>query len=271
MKTIITQNIDGYDVVIDLDNADKIIDPETTKVIVDKEITKTEIYKNIEQIKNQMQVYANQAYQAIGNAKKAKNKSDIDKFSLEWRDRNAQVKELQVSLKPLAVQFESEYRSLMKKHAIYFNPAPYEEIITDEQAETIKALMIEATQEGCVVDKTGTKIADNRGKVYFKNTKGIWTRQEISKLGDTPLKGSIELKDLTSEQQVEISKQVEAERISGMTSNNKSVELENIIAGLKQQAISMRSGLEIDGDSKALVKAQEWLADEIGKAEVKYA
>jgi hypothetical protein len=272
MKTIITQQIDGYDIIVKTDDANKLIDQEATKIIINQEIQKTDIHKNIEQIKQQMQNYAMQALQAKRNSMQAKNKSDKVRFYDEFKLRHNQVMELSKNeLNPMIKELNQRYMEMMFEFAVFSVPAPYETIVTDEFGASADIALVEATQEGKVVDKDLNRIADNRGRVFWKKIGSDWTKSEMTKLGDVPPAQAIEEKDLSAEQITEIQTQTEEKRISAMTSQQRAMELAIVINGLKQQAVNMRSTLEIEGNLNALVLAQEWLAVETEKAEIKYA
>jgi hypothetical protein len=269
MKTIITKSLDGYDIIIGFGDADAIIDPQATRRVVDKEIIKTETWKKIEQIKKQMQVYANQALQAKINCSKSKSKSDADKFYAEFLKRRNDMVELESELKPLAIQIDIEYRSMILKHAIHFTPTAGEYIVSDAEADIAIQKKDEADKIGMLLDKNLKQVADNRGIIYWQKS-DKWYKSEIRKIGEVPSKNMIAESDLTGSQTLEIKDQLEKERIAAMGTASKNIELQAVISVLKQEAVNMRSVLEIEGDKAALVKVQDWLAEKTLEAEIKY-
>lgn len=276
MKTIITQNTDGYDIIIAFGNADAFIDPIATGKVVNKILQEnpSETLKQIAAIKQEMLGYAVEGKQAMKNAKasaRAGNKSETDNHYATWKAKNDQIKECQERLKPLASAFMKERGQAMKDNAIYFTTPAGEYIVTDAEAEAAKTAKEAAAAEGKLVDKDLKIIENNKGVVYWKKVDNKWNRSECLKIGEKIPKGVIVETDLSEEQKVEVIEQLEAERISKLSKSARAKELEQVQAGLRQQAINMRSALEIDGDKAALTKAQEWLVDELGKAEIKYA
>lgn len=65
-------------------------------------------------------------------------------------------------------------------------------------------------------------------------------------------------------------KDIEKERISKLSNNEKIIEKESKINALMNQVIQMRNKLEIQGDEKALEKSQEWYNLEKAKIEKLY-
>jgi hypothetical protein len=271
MQTIKTKNINGYDIIIGVGDAGGFIDPEATKKIVNEKIKKTDVFKNIGKIKKQMELYAGQALQAKENCKAAKTKADQTKFFEECKFRKKQIVELQEQeLYPLAKELDKKYEEMLTQNAIYFNLPPTDFFISDEEAEIIKNLMIEATQEGAVVTKEKEKIVDNRGKIFWKKDEE-WEKTNIDVLGVEKPVDSIEEKNLTEEQKKEIVEQLETERIENLSTVEKEKEKDLRIQGAIVRAGQMKNELEIQGDNKALEKAQSWLAEETEKINLIYS
>lgn len=270
MKTIKTQEIDGYKIITNLYDAGGLIDPEATKKIVFKELEKETVWKDIDKLKNQMSTYAYQALQAKNNKRNAKTIPEQNKFHAEWLKWFSEMKNLETDLKPLAVQLKEKFREYVLEHAIYFNVQPNEEIITDEEGDDIRQAMIEATSEGKLLDRNLEKLSDLRGREYWKKTTK-WAKTVIIRIGENPPTGAIEYKDLTVEQRQEIADQLETERIAGLTAVEKAAELANALQVLVGRAAMMRSELEILGDPDALQIAQDWYEAEKLIVEAKYA
>ena len=55
-----------------------------------------------------------------------------------------------------------------------------------------------------------------------------------------------------------------------MTAAQKAEEKAGVIQGLQHQAVQMRMGLEIQNDSAALKKSQDWYNAEVAKVEALY-
>ena len=264
MKTVITKNIDGIDIIINTGDAGGLIDPLETKKIVDVEIQKSEHYKTIQQINTQIKVYRNQAQQAKKNSIGAVIPTEKKKFWDEHIFRSKQADELMPDLKEPTAEMGKEYKLLMVKHAIYFNSIPAEgvseKIIPDEECKNIREKLNEATQKNMLLSRDLKLIKDVRGKVFFKKESDGWKAWQASKIIDNPPSGYVQ--ELTDDEIKEVSEQRENERIAGLNSQAKTAEKENIISGIVARAGIMKNELEVSGDSGALKKAQGWLEKE---------
>lgn len=271
MKTITVTNIDGLDIITNIGNVNGLIDPEATKKIVKVEITKTDTHKSIQKIKKQMSVYARQAHEAMKHAKNARTEAEKNIFATESNARKLQFEEEMEKMKPLAAQLSTEYKSMMVEKAVYFTPKQGEEIIEDADAERIEQKMIAATQAGKLLDRDLNEVDNYVGKTFWKEINGRWERTEITAINVAPVSNSAEIGDLTEEQVLIISEQLENDRISSLSAVAKEAEKQSILSGLLTQSAMMRNELEILADKDALTKAQAWLADETVKVEFKYA
>jgi hypothetical protein len=271
LKTIKTQKIDDYDIVIGICDAESFIDQEATKIKVNKIIKDEKIYKDIEKFKDQLSTYIYQSNKALVNAKKAKDKSERDKFTNEYQSRQKDIKDIQNDLKPMAVEFEKKYRELILSNAEYFGLQEHEIYIEDSEAAKFETLMIDATQNGDLVDKDKNIIQDNRGKIYWLKSGDTWNKAEILNLGDIPAVGAKEFNDLSIEEKQEIIDQVETDRIAALSSTQKAEEKALKLSDLITQAAQMKSELEVQGESNALQISQDWLAAESDKLDLIYA
>jgi hypothetical protein len=271
MKTIKTEKIDGLDIVVGISDAAGFIDPEATRKVVEVEIQKTQVWKDLESKKAQMQVYANQAAQAARNARKAKTPSERNGFNGEYQDNWKKIKDVQKDMLPIAQAIKLKYGELMTAHAKYFSLNPSETYVEDAEAEEIENLMIEATAAGEVVARDKSRVKDFRGRRFWKKSGSTWAMAEITKLGDKPASGAVEESVLTESQRAEIAEQIKKERIASMKSADKAKEKAAVLSGAVKQAGLMKSELEVQGDSQALKKSKDWLADETARIELKYA
>ena len=273
MKTIITQNIDSYDVVTALSEAGGFIDPVETRKAIESKIKETETVKRVEAIHKQMNDLARQGTKLKSEVKellKLGKKNEANQAYQKSNEKYAEMKDFEPELKSLFLKMKEEYRELMINNAIYFQPKPGEEFVEDAEAQEIKALLAEAIPAGQLVTKDKKKIADNRGRRYWKKSGSTWQMTEIYKLGDEPASGQTAESDLSESQRKEITTQLETERINKMSKADKAKEKEQIESGLRAQAVQMRNELEIAGDKDALKKAQDWLAAELAKIDEKY-
>jgi hypothetical protein len=273
MKTIITQNIDGYDVITALSDAAGFINPIETKRAIESKIKETETVKRVEAIHKQMNDLARQGTKLKSEVKellKLGKKNEANQAYQKSNEKYAEMKAFEPELKSLFLKMKEEYRELMISNAVYFQPKPGEEFVEDTEAEEIKTLLAEVIPAGQLVTKDKKKVPDNRGCRYWKKSGSAWEMSEIYKLGDEPKSGLIAEFNLSESQRAEISSQLETERISKMSKADKKVEKDNKELGLRAQAVQMRNELEISGDKDALKKAQEWLAAELNKLDEVY-
>jgi len=270
LKTIITKNIDKFEIIVAIASADGLIDAVATEKIVKDKIQETETFNDIQKIKKQINLYAVQAGKAKTNAKNAKTPQEKRKFSDEMTIRFSQMSDEMEKLKPLGIVLQSEFKNMMTEHAIYFTTKENETIIDEVEANNIETLMIEATQNGKLVTKDKKLIVDNRGKIYFLKKDDTWSKYEILKLGETKKSGSIEDKDLTEEQKEEITIQFEKDRIANLTVAERAAEREIKYNILLSQAGQMKNELEIIGDPDALIKSQDWLAEKVLELDLIY-
>lgn len=270
MKTRITQNIDGYDIIIGIGEAQ--IDGVNTIPVATEYLKQTDEYKAVEAKKQELSVVLNQAAQAMKNARNSKTQSDKNGFVKEYQAALENSKAIEAELKELITPLQAKQKELILKHAVYFQPKSGETIITADEADAIIKAMQTATGNNCFLDINMNEICDNRGKVYWSNSSGKWVKNEITKIGVTPGKSEILQSDLTADQNTEITEQFETERIAALTKTEKAEEKEAMLVSAAAQAVTMRSTLEIQGTSSAdaLTQSHEWYKEEVGRIEALY-
>ncbi len=269
MKTKITQLTDGYEIIIGIGEAQ--IDPVQTNPVMIQNLILTDEYKAVEAKKKEMTPICAQILQLKKDHKSATNISDKNKISFEYQKKNEELLILESELKDLAIPLIDKQRELVVKHAVYFQPKEGESIISDEDAEIINTKMSEAADKGMWLDVNLKEICDYRAQTAWSLSGGKWQKREITKLGENLNVSEKLQKDLTEKDQAEISEQLELERIAKLSASHKSAEKEIIISGLAKQAADMKAALEIQGDSKALVKSQGWYGVEVEKVNLKYS
>lgn len=262
MRTKITQNIDGYDIIIGIGEAQ--IDGVATMPIVENALRETDEYKSVEAKKQELSVILNGAAQALKNARNSKTQSEKNGYVTEYQAALEKSKAIESELKELIAPLQVKQREFIQTHAVYFQPKEGETIITPDEATVIENAMITATGNNKFLDTNLKEICDNRGKTAWLKSGGKWSKREITKIGDEIKAGEI------TEVNEEIVAQLETERIASLTPIQKADEKSRIIQGLLSQSIQMKAGLEIQGDSSALKKSQDWYNAEVQKVEIKY-
>ncbi len=269
MKTKITQSIDGYDIIIGIGQAH--VDPVASAPIVAEALAKTDTCKAIDAYKQEISTLANAAMQARNSARSATKASDRNAYTREYQSRMEEIKEVEAKLLPLANELVALRKSLYESDlVVYMQPKPGETVITDAEAETITEAMIAATQAGELVDKDLKRVPDNRGRVYWVESSGTWTRQDVTRLGVAPKSGAIVDADLTDKQRQAIAAQIETERVKALSKQAKATEKESALAALVTQAAQKKAELEITGATDALKQAQAWYQEQAQAVEVKY-
>jgi hypothetical protein len=269
MKTRMTQQIDGYTVIIGIGEAQ--IDPVATQPRADKELEKTSEYMAVDNLKKSLTPLVQAAQQAFMNARNATTSSEKRSFTKEYQKRHEEIEAIQEQIKAVYPALVEKQRELIVKNAVYFQPATGETIISDDDAEKITTAMQAASEKGNYVDIDLKEIVDRTGVTVWKKTSGTWSQREITVIGDDLKSGESLIIDLTDAQRAEIVAQVEKDRIAKMKASDKKAEKESVLSSAMSAAGRMKSELEVAGDKKALEKSQEWYSTEVKSIELKYA
>lgn len=261
--------MDGFDIIVGIGEAQ--IDPVKTEPLAIAALEASAEFKAVDAIKQEMKTIAFQALQAKQNSKQAKNEADKNRFYTEFQARSLQMKDLEEKIKAPFQAMMKKKQDLIIEKAVYFQPAKGEEIVSADDAAAVEALMIEATAEGKLLDKNRKKIDDYRGKTFWKKVSGAWLKNEIYRLGESPAAGYVLDSKLSDQDIIEITDQINRERIANLKPAARQAEKEQIIAGLLARANAMRGELEIVGDPQALKKSQDWYKAEVAIIDSKYA
>lgn len=269
MKTKITQNLDGYKIIIGIGSAE--IDGEATRPIVNEKIIDTDEFKAVKSKHDDIHIQYVARREALANYKSAKTQSDKQKYTYEYQKAVEEIKRLEDELKPLAVELKNKHVAMMHEHAVYFNYVNAS-VITDEEAEIISNAMANAEKAGKHLDADLNLICDNRGLQVFKKS-DKWYSRLITKIGDEPGKGEIISTDLTAEQIEEIKTQEKIEAVAKLSPSEKQAEYNKAVSILQEQAALKKSGLVISGikESDATTQAGEWYQAELKKLNLIYA
>lgn len=292
MNTIITKEIDGLTVVLGLDKEkiDSVSTMKKIKPIIEgtKEFTaqKTRLEKirglNVsnDSLDRQVKAIANRAALRVGKLPGEVTNDDlnesevsqVNKFSQRRQNNIDERSKIESVLPEVDEKLKAKIKKITTENAIYFPlNKENEEIISDTEASQIKE-KLKDLKKGQFLLTDGTIIEDLRNKTYYGLIDGKWDKKEVKALNEVVDIGIYILSaDLTDEERKEIAVQEEADRIAGMSAEDKADELAMVKENLISQAVNMRSKLEIQGDADALVKSQDWLKAENNKAEEKYA
>lgn len=121
-----------------------------------------------------------------------------------------------------------------------------------------------------VLKSDGTLIPDFRGKKFSKKISGVWGFGTITAIGVPIQEGATWDEDLTEDQKLEISLQVENDRLAGLSAEDKISEWNQKVLSLANQAQAMENGLKFSGDIDYQSKSQAFYDAEILKLNDKY-
>jgi hypothetical protein len=251
MKTVITQQIDGYNIIIGFDKPQ--IDPIETKKAIQPLINNLNISKKLKQkIKEAGRIHKAKSA-ALLKMKFAEKQKDAIKFEEAERELNKRLndlKEIEKDFIELKKEQLEKIQALKKNNRVYFEPRTGEDRITKNEYQTLSAAYIDNKQNGNLTDRNGNEVIDNRGQTYVKEGQII----HITTIGhevDGPLVSNLTpaalarlIYEYMTIPEIEAEKQEKANNI------------------LSQAAV-MRSELEIQGDPDALTKSQTWYNDQI--------
>jgi len=255
MKTIITQMIDGYNIITGFDQP--VIDPEATKVEAGKKDI-TEQAKKVEKKANEINAIYKVVNDLITQYEQHKKNGDINKAAkvdYEIQLKNIQIEILNDEMKVLLKEKKIADKKIWNESIVYFEPRQGEICITDELASELGKKIID--NPGCKVDVDGNLIVNKIGVKYIKDGKIL----KVEKLGEEP--DGLLMSEVTPDQ-------FEVMRIEAMTEQEKINEVNSIKKSLASQAANMRSTLEIQGDDNALQKARNWYDVEVLNLKEKY-
>lgn len=273
MKTILTKEIDGHDIIIGFSRPS--IDPVATREVVEPLLYETPEVKQIGQIDKEIGDIRKLARASRDSYKIAyanRDKKMIEAHEDDIKRYRIMVEEKLTELYPLKKQLEIKKREFTISKAVYFEPKKGENIISDEIADEL-CLKTNALDKGQKLNTEGFIVPDYRGKIYHLKGPDGWSVQKIETLGEIPESGAVEASKMTANQRSEITEQANIKRITDLSAADKQTEKVGIIDVLAGQAAMMRSKLEIQGTtaSKALSDSKAWYTAEVTKVDLKYA
>lgn len=275
MKTIITENIDGYEVIKAF--SVPVIEPIETEKKTRSAIVETQEYKDVERKKQELNNRLKMAHQVNDSMramyKKNPNCVKDEKYVLLLSEKTVhegKAQELLKEIVALSKTAKDKYRELYIQSAEYFEPRGGETLVPAVKADALKK-QADALGEWERLCVDGSVIIDKRGVKYWIKETGTWIKKDIFKINVDIEPGGKMYSDLSEIEKQEIGDQLETERINALSPAEKTAEKNNIIDGLAGQAAMMKSKLEIQGDAAALKKSQDWYNTEVAKVETKYA
>lgn len=255
MQTVITKKIDGYDIIVGFGSLS--IEAVETEKKAKPLIEKTDEAKAVKVKGKELSAIAKEYSDAVKAAKEAFKNGNASLHSqhiFTAGQKEEKMKTVQAELVDLIHAEKEKYAEIWMENVVYHEPKAGEIVLEDNSL--VELYLALGKKELLCLD--GTVIKDNRGVKYIKEGK-VLTVDTLGAEPDGPLMESVTPEEF------------EAMRIASLTEAEKAKELASITDGLAEQAASMRSKLEIQGDADALAKAQAWYKEQVAAAEEKYA
>ena len=199
---------------------------------VDKELAETSEYKNWLELKDKAHTEIKKAYQATLAAR----------------------------------------QKLLGEKAVYFEPKAGEELVSDEEADQIRA-RLKALPKKTLLTRDDDIIEDRRGEEYFESTAdGSWKQKKVEKLNQTLPEDAIFQVDLTEETARMIAEDNEQTRLAALTDEERQAEFEQFQKGILREAALKSHELQIEGApaKAALKQARDWRQTQIDELKTRY-
>ena len=266
-KTADFEVIDGYEVITAIQDAT--IDPAATTEAIGpllEALSETVQAKAIT-----LQIFAQQKIMQDENqAAQAKRKvdpnTDITAEESRWKIAKENITLKEQELKPLTEAIAAARIRLYEEVAVYCLPGPGQKILTPAEeadlAPKFAALQerIRQAEEAKKTDPSantavrekltleGEIVPDYRGVEYHKKTSGKWKKVKIEAIGEALPVGAILPNDLTPEQKAEIAAQTEADRLEGLTPEQKAAEKKSRLNAVADEAYRLEQRARIQGE-----------------------
>ena len=257
-QTIITKHIDGIEVIRGFGKLS--IDPHETKIVAAVAIQSTDEFiavKEKQDARDESARLAADENEKLKTAKKAKNKSDEDKY---WKSREA-YRNIAVSqeqeIKELLPALAKKRQEVMQSEAVYFEPKLGEYAKSDAEISDLRDVLASVQGSG-FVDLSGNVLEDNRGAVHCILKSGKWTIVKIMTVGIKVPGTAVLYGDLDDSQRSEVDLQIETNHAAGMSVGQKSQARAAAEAKALDDSVLMRLQLESQSVSDALEQSQDW-------------
>lgn len=253
------------------------IDPEATKAQASPLIEALPEWAQLQSQKMKITAAEKEKRDKYTLASEARSRGDAvnaEKYTAEYQAALANIKLLERETIPIAEKFETERARIFLENPAYCNPGP-EYILSENEAAAEVAVKLNALKEGellkAVRKKGEISAADMKA---MQDPRGAWWVRKDGKLEEIKIeavdaeipKGAV--RELSDAERQEYQARRESERIAGLSSGEKTKEIEARITALKREAALKKQEAEIadeDFDAKA------WYQEKKAEIEVKYA
>ncbi|GHU93255.1 hypothetical protein FACS189479_04310 [Spirochaetia bacterium] len=275
------QEIGSYTVITQIFEAS--VDPEKTKSVRDKAFEQCDLWKQAAEIHKKLRPYRSTYFQAQGLAEYARNGlargvpignvslSDlpavIESAEKQADEAKAACDALEAQLAPLTALLHAERDRLYMEKLQYCEYRDGYQGLPDADYERLsEKLAALGDHEKLTIE--GNVIPDWRAQVYWQRVNGKLVQSVMAEIGKPIPDDAVLQENLTPEQHEEISDQMEATRIAGLTSEQKAAELENALNAAKREASLLKSDAEIADE---VFDAKAWYQAKKAEVEAKYA
>ncbi len=247
MRTVIHTIIDGNDIVLGF--ADPVIDPVATSIKIEELLKSLPEVKANQDLNNQIMTLNRKAAMLPRNARS------------QYKIIAADIEKLQTQVGKNLMAIDVRRRQMVLDNPVWCNPG---NAISPDGATVYESLMPETDSEyndgktGHIVASTlksaidsqgpneatkmdGKHIADYRGLVVWLQGKSGWTSRNIVSLGDAPKGKEILEPNLTETHRSQIIGQMEEERISKLSDDEKVAEAKSTQSMAKQRVTSIQA------------------------------
>jgi len=152
---------------------------------------------------------------------------------------------------------------------VFFEPRLGEVIKSESELEDLRTKFSGKTETQSLLED-GNYVDDFRGQKYHKKTSGKWVETTIDKLNSFKITGSKYTEELTEIERTEIEDQKETERITALTSEEKTSEYNSNKSELAGKSQIMETELKFDGVVDFEKQAQAFYTSELDKLKTKY-
>ncbi|MDR1838904.1 MAG: hypothetical protein LBQ93_04875 [Treponema sp.] len=162
---------------------------------------------------------------------------------------------------------KKDIERLFVENCVCSKVGPEADLIEDDRVEQIRH-KLDNMGENSLLLVNGEYVADYRGVEYHIKRNGKWKKEQIDELGLSLPAGSVLQESLTKEQQQEMAAQQEAERIAGLTAEQKAEEKRFKLHALVREAITKAEEAEL---LEEIFDKQAWLHPRKAEIELLYA
>lgn len=274
MKTIITKEVQGFNVVVGFGLP--VADPVATKKAAESAIKKSPEFQLISDLQSKIAGLSQMSAQSKKESTELRKKGKAKEADAKYQDflvRQEQIKAKQAEIKKALPKFEAARNLVLASSAVYFEPKKGEFIVNEAQYQAASAAYSERGQFEAVAlnqDLTVSVVPDYTGAKYWTNAEK-WEQWPGPIFGEALPVDAILDQDLIDAQRAEIADQLETERVVALTQAEKDSELASLTDQAAARAAQMRSKLEIQGHPDPLGESQAWYQSQIEILSLKYA